>query len=70
LLKSFEDRVPVPLYLLANTFSDWQKILVERQAATWPFFKREFRENPGDVPTNRKKGIKIQKRRGARASYR
>jgi hypothetical protein len=33
----------------------------KRQAATCCFSK-EFCENPGNVPTKRKKGIKIQKR--------
>jgi hypothetical protein len=33
----------------------------ERQAATCPFSK-DFYENPGNVSTKRKKGIKIHKR--------
>jgi hypothetical protein len=46
--------VDVFLRLAHNSFE-------KRQTATYRFSK-EFRENPGNVLTNRKEGIKIQKR--------
>jgi hypothetical protein len=42
-------------------FSDLHRTLERLQEITCHFSK-EFCENPGNVPTNRKKGLKLQKR--------
>jgi hypothetical protein len=38
-----------------------QNSFEKQQTVTWRISK-EFLENPGNVPTNRRKGVKIQKR--------
>jgi hypothetical protein len=47
---------------LVGTFLWFTQNSFEKRQVTTCHFSKEFRENPGKLPTTRKKGIKIQKR--------
>jgi hypothetical protein len=52
----------MPLVLLVDVFLRFAPNTFEKGKAATCRFSREFCENPGNVLTNRKEGIKIQKR--------
>jgi hypothetical protein len=52
----------MPLVLLVDVFLRFAHNTFEKGKAATCRFSREFCENPGNVLTNRKEGIKIQKR--------
>jgi hypothetical protein len=52
----------MPLILLVYVFLGFAQNSFEMQHAATCRFSKEFCENPGNVLTNRKEGIKIQKR--------
>jgi hypothetical protein len=47
---------------LVDVFLGFAQNSYEKQQAATCRFSKEFRENPGKILTNRKEGIKIQKR--------
>jgi hypothetical protein len=52
----------MPLILLVDVFLGFAHNTFEKGKAATCRFSREFCENPGNVFSNRKEGIKIQKR--------
>jgi hypothetical protein len=52
----------MPLILLVDVFLGFAHNSFEKEKAATFCFSKEFCVNPGNVVTNRKEGIKIQKR--------
>jgi hypothetical protein len=52
----------IPLFLLVNAFLGFTQNSFEKRLKATCVFSRRFCKNVGNVPANRKRGIKIQKR--------